>query len=66
MRAFTLTGTTTVPNNAEGGYYALIKATFISTTIPLDAEKVDIKGSSIDLAKSSYSLDSFNCSIQPK
>jgi len=44
-----LQGTITVPRTAEGGYYALIKGTFVGITIPLSGEEVDIKGSKIGL-----------------
>ncbi len=44
-----ITGTITVPRNAEGGYYAIIKGIFTGTTIPLEGEKVNIKGSAIEL-----------------
>jgi hypothetical protein len=47
--AITLTGTVTVPRDAEGGYYALIRGVFTTTTIPLEAEKSNIKGSGVEL-----------------
>lgn len=47
--SLTLEGTITVPRTAEGGYYALIKGTFVGTTIPFSAEKANIKGSEIRL-----------------
>lgn len=47
--SLTLTGIISVPKNAEGGYYAAIKGSFVTFDIPLDAEKVDIKGSAISL-----------------
>lgn len=48
-QGITLTGNVTVPRDAEGGYYAAIKGIFTGTTIPLEAEKVNIKGSAIEL-----------------
>jgi hypothetical protein len=47
--SLTLQGTIAVPRTAEGGYYALIKGTFVGTTIPLSAEEVDMQGSKIAL-----------------
>lgn len=47
--SLTLEGTITVPRSAEGGYYALIKGTFVGITIPLSGEEVDIKDSNIGL-----------------
>ena len=45
----TLIGTVTVPRDAEGGYYALIRGGFTTITIPLGAEKTNNKGSGIEL-----------------
>jgi hypothetical protein len=44
-----LQGTVSVPRTADGGYYALIKGTFVGTTIPLFGEKVNLKESAISL-----------------
>jgi hypothetical protein len=46
-----LTGSVTVPKDAEGGYYALVKGTFVGTTIPIDGERAPMaEGSGIQLA----------------
>ncbi len=47
--SLTLKGTISVPKTAEGGYYAAVKGSFVTTNIPLEAEKVNIKGSAISL-----------------
>lgn len=47
--SLTLQGTIAVPRTAEGGYYALIKGTFVGITIPLSAEEVDMQGSKFGL-----------------
>jgi hypothetical protein len=47
--SFVLRGKISVPPKAEGGYYALIKGTFVGTTIPISGEKVDIEGSALRL-----------------
>jgi hypothetical protein len=45
----TLKGKVTVPKNAEGGYYALVRGSFAGITIPLSAEAANIRGSQIAL-----------------
>lgn len=46
---FTLNGTLKVPRKAEGGYYAIIRGTFGSTTIPIETQKTKIKKPQIKL-----------------
>jgi len=47
--ALTLKGTISVPRTAEGGFYALIKGSFVTTNIPLSAEEVNIHGSAVSI-----------------
>ena len=44
-----LQGTITVPRSAEGGYYALIRGTFVTVSIPISGEDVKIKDSHIGI-----------------
>ncbi len=47
--SLTLQGIITVPSTAQGGYYALIRGTFVGISIPLSGEQVDMQGSKIGL-----------------